>query len=454
MGDRPERVAGGRGLRRAAVVASSRVGDSKYARWALAGASLISDRVWTLGDGSQARRVYRERREVTHSKRGHSQVGVVTSVVVLTVAAHVPLFLVIALSSRITRHHGLTETAFGLAFSIYFLASAAFSPAAGRIVESRGLYVSFGTSAAVAVISLIGLASGAYSVVVFMVSFVFAGFGATVVQSASAGALVLHAHSGNQGLAFGIKQAAIPLTAMISGAAVPVLLPLTTWPVLLVLAAGCCGLAFVAARVFQSAQAPPQPFRGGSELPPLEDRMVLAALTTGAMFSAIPASAGVSFLVLSAEANGVSMNSAALVLSAASLGGIIVRVILGLVADRSQSVGISSVASCVLIGGIGFASLAFASDLGSIVASAVVALSAGWGWSGLFALAVVKRYSAFASRVTGITQAGMYLGGVVGPVVFGLVVSRWGYSVAWLVTSASAGAGGGLLLAAQSVVRR
>jgi sugar phosphate permease len=43
-----------------------------------------------------------------------------------------------------------------------------------------------------------------------------------------------------------------------------------------------------------------------------------------------------------------------------------------------------------------------------------------------------------AGSATGITQTGVYLGALSGPLVFGVVVDQAGYSTAWLVITGAA----------------
>ena len=72
----------------------------------------------------------------------------------------------------------------------------------------------------------------------------------------------------------------------------------------------------------------------------------------------------------------------------------------------------------------------------------MLAFALGWGWPGLLNLAVVRLHPAAAAAATSVTQAGVFTGGALGPVVFGLLVQTWSYGVAWSAAAAA------LLLAA------
>ena len=71
-----------------------------------------------------------------------------------------------------------------------------------------------------------------------------------------------------------------------------------------------------------------------------------------------------------------------------------------------------------------------------------MAFSLGWGWPGLFNLAVVDHNRDAPAAATGVTQTGIYVGAAAGPAAFGLVSTELGYSAAWAM------AGGLCLLAA------
>jgi cyanate permease len=77
----------------------------------------------------------------------------------------------------------------------------------------------------------------------------------------------------------------------------------------------------------------------------------------------------------------------------------------------------------------------------------LVGYGAGWGWPGLFNYAVSQRYASAAAAATGITQSGVYIGGALGPLGFGILVEQASYGVAWTATAASAAvAAGGVAL--------
>ena len=73
------------------------------------------------------------------------------------------------------------------------------------------------------------------------------------------------------------------------------------------------------------------------------------------------------------------------------------------------------------------------------------AFALGWGWPGLFNLAVVDLNREAPGAATGVTQTGIYVGAAAGPAAYGLVSAEYGYSAAWAASGALCVAGGARL---------
>jgi predicted MFS family arabinose efflux permease len=98
--------------------------------------------------------------------------------------------------------------------------------------------------------------------------------------------------------------------------------------------------------------------------------------------------------------------------------------------------------------GVGAVSLTALATGSSALFLAVVpiAYTIGWGWPGLFNLAVVRTSPGAPGAATGITQTGAYAGAVLGPPLFGLLAEHRSYASAWTM------AGAWLLLGAVTIV--
>ena len=105
--------------------------------------------------------------------------------------------------------------------------------------------------------------------------------------------------------------------------------------------------------------------------------------------------------------------------SAASLA---VRVAVGERADRRADYGFGVVVALLALGTIGFALLAVGAK-GALVAGALLAFTLGWGWPGMFNLAVVQRHRSVPAAATGVTQTGIYVGAAAGPAAYGVLAA-------------------------------
>ncbi len=239
-----------------------------------------------------------------------------------------------------------------------------------------------------------------------------------------------------QGLAFGIKQSAIPLAVLASGLALPlVALPFGWRPTFVGFAAVALIIAAVvgrSARTFSAAQPRPRA--------PRPTRALVVTAVGAALGSAGPNSLG-AYLVASAVDVGIAEGAAGVLAAAGSGISLITRVALGERADRRHDYGFAAVIALLVTGSLGFVLLA-SDSAGLFVAGTVVAFAIGWGWPGLFNLAVVDHNRDAPAAATGVTQTGIYLGAAGGPALFGLVSTELGYSAAWVIS------GGLCLLAA------
>ena len=81
-----------------------------------------------------------------------------------------------------------------------------------------------------------------------------------------------------------------------------------------------------------------------------------------------------------------------------------------------------------------------------------LAFGAGWAWPGLFNLSVVRASPGRGTRATGITQTGTYVGGAVGPLVFGAIAESASYSAAWVVAAVLGLAASGAVLVGRAIL--
>jgi predicted MFS family arabinose efflux permease len=83
-----------------------------------------------------------------------------------------------------------------------------------------------------------------------------------------------------------------------------------------------------------------------------------------------------------------------------------------------------------------------------------LAFGAGWGWPGLFNLAVAREYPEAPGAASGVTQTGTYVGAVLGPVIFGALVEHASYRVAWLFAATLSLGGAGFIWIGRSLIQQ
>jgi cyanate permease len=170
-----------------------------------------------------------------------------------------------------------------------------------------------------------------------------------------------------------------------------------------------------------------QPVGGGLPL----SNVRLAVLAGGSSLATWAAIALSTYLVAAAIHDGFSESAAGYLLFAGSLSSIAGRIAAGAVADRRHSRGFAAVATLLVAGSFVFAGLIAAS--GAVFAVLVlVAFATGWGWPGLMTYTVVNANLGSAAASSAVTQAGVFLGAGLGPLVLGWLVDRHGFDVAWM----------------------
>lgn len=71
------------------------------------------------------------------------------------------------------------------------------------------------------------------------------------------------------------------------------------------------------------------------------------------------------------------------------------------------------------------------------MAGGLLALGAGWGWTGLVFLVAVRADPTAPAAAAGVVLAGLSTGGALGPLLFGLLVGALGYPWGWSAAAAA-----------------
>jgi MFS family permease len=381
-------------------------------------------------------------------RRDHRRPGVrlarpgaraLASAALLTTVGVLPVFLLGGLAVLVRTDIGFTESQLGMSVAAYFAAGALGSIPAGRLAERFGARRALHWGAGLSTTSLLGCAViSSWGQLTALL--VVGGLSNALIQVAANLLLSGAISSERQGVAFVVKQAAIPAATLLGGLAVPVLGITLGWRWAFVAAAAAALAAGATARGVGSSPVPSKD-RGAITTP----WSPLIVLAVGVGLGAAAANSLGAFLVEYVVSTGWSPAAGGAVLAAGSVAGICARVGMGWLADKGAAGTLWVVAAQLAVGALAFAVLPLV-DAGAVVLVVLLAFAAGWGWPGLFNFLIVRHNPAAPAAATGVTQAGVYTGGVLGPLAFGFVVERSGYDLAWM------GAAGSLLLAAVLVV--
>jgi MFS family permease len=373
-----------------------------------------------------------------------------------------PVFLVGALSVQISQALGTGARPLSVAVAAYSFGATISAVWLGRMAERFGGLRMMRVSSLLSAVTLLGVAVAARSWAVMAGMMVMAGLAASAMQPATNLLLARRIPRNKQGLAFGVKQAAVPLAACLGGLAVPGIGLVIGWRWAFVAAgllAAAVGVLLPRPRLTLAAYRATRKNAAAAQgriLP-------LVVLAVGLGLAVGSAASLTGFLVSAAVDSGASKGTAGLLVALGGASAAASRVLVGALADRRDPVHLWWVA--ILLGcgacGYGLLSLFCARHLVALLPlAAFVTFSAGWGWNGQFNLAVIRAHDDYPARATGITQMGGRMGAIVVPLVYGAVAARYSYSTAWLVsggTAASAAAFmvvGRLLLVRTSVSTR
>ncbi|SNR55595.1 MFS transporter [Blastococcus mobilis] len=379
-----------------------------------------------------------------------SRSAAVAAVAVTTVGV-LPVYMVGVLWVQLRADLGFGPSLLGVLVACFFATSAVSALTAGLLVRR------FGTSPVVRMSALVGagtmlvIALAAQYTAALVAALVVAGWGNGIGQPASNDLIARAVPPDRHGLAYGTKQAAIPLSTMLAGVAVPLVAIPLGWRPAFALGAALAVVVMLGvpggARLRSPGSAAPSeaagPFRRGP----------LIVLAVGLMLGAATGNALGSFFVATAVDGGITPATAGVLAAVASGTGAAARIAMGWLADRVRTKWLLVVAAQMAVGGLSYALLGTGVEV-LIAAGALIGYCTGWAWAGLSTYSVARMHPGMAARATSITQGGMGAGAALGPLVFGLVVSAGSYSVAWYGTAATSVVAGAVIVQGRRMLLR
>lgn len=338
-----------------------------------------------------------------------------------------PIWLLGAMAAEIQRDLAFGAAALGGAVAIFQGVSAATSIPAGVLVQRHGWRSGALATITLFVIAMVGIATLSTSWTMLAIWLAIAGVASGFSSPTANLGLARQVAPSRQGLAFGIKQAAVPAGTLIAGLAIPVVALTIGWRWAYGLAAlAAVPLALTTPRRTKQVKTTRARLRSQPQL-----MAPLVVLAIGAGLGTAATNSVGAFFVVSAIAGGIDPATAGFVLAAGAATSVLVRVLIGWSADRRVGGHFNVVAGMMAIGALGVAGLGYVDGTGPLLGVAVLAFGLGWSWNGLFDFALVRRMAVAPATATGVAQTGKYLGGMLGPLAFGVTVERSSFGVAW-----------------------
>src|SRR5699024_9762587 len=115
---------------------------------------------------------------------------------------------------------------------------------------------------------------------------------------------------------------------------------------------------------------------------------------------------------------GLTTWQAGMLLAAGSACNVAVRLLDGHLAHRRQGGNLPVVAVQIMLGGVALAMLSLSIPSVMVIAT-IIAFGIGWSWTGLLLFAVARIGRDAPASASGVVQAGAFIGGAAGPLLFG-----------------------------------
>jgi MFS family permease len=357
-----------------------------------------------------------------------------------TVLASLPVFLLGGLAVLVRDDLAFSEVQLGLAASTFFCVAAVTAVGAGRLAARIGAWAATVLAAVLSAAALLGMAA-APSYAVLLLALAVGGVANSLAQIGTNGTLAEVVPKHRQGLAFGVKQAAIPAATLLAGFSLPVLGLTLGWR------ASFGAAAALAVVYVLFAPRPAERTGAAAKTAGRAGDAAVRALVVVAVAGALAAAAVnglAAFLVESAVTAGFTASGAGVLLGCGSALGVAARVLVGWLADRREGGHLKIVTAMMATGAVGMALFATGATVAFYAGTALV-FALGWSWPGLMTFAVVRLNPSAPAVATSYTQTGVFAGGATGPLVFGLLVSAGSYRLAWSAAAAAMVAATGLM---------
>ena len=303
--------------------------------------------------------------------------------------------------------------------------------------------------AVLAALSLLLVLTGAWVVILLAGLLIGIGFGANTPASAE----LLHRHVPPErlGLAFSVKQAGMPIGAILAGLSLPVLAQIWGWQAAILAASGLGLVAVLLVQPLRSRYDTRAPGEANAASGTWVDLRALADLSKradirrlmvyGALLAVVQGSVNAFLVTYLVTALGHSLVLAGSLYSLYQVIGIAGRIASGWLADRALGrlrmlavIGTASGAAAILLSG-----LTAATPLSLIVLCVLFAGLVTGSWNGILLAEVTE--AAPDGRVpeaNNVTAIGVFAGFMLGPTLFGQAITMSDFETAFVLLAACA----------------
>ncbi|WP_169796939.1 MFS transporter [Janibacter corallicola] len=361
----------------------------------------------------------------------------------LTTVGTLPVFLLATQSVPLRHDLGFGERQFGVAVATFFAAASLVAVLGGGLADWLGARTSTLVAGALSAVGALGVALLVHGWATLVACMVLLGAANAACQLTANLAMARSIPAHRRGLGFGIKQSAIPAAIVLAGLAVPTMTERLGWRSTF-WAVGAAAVVVIlvglrSASPERSSRPAPAAGRDAPPVPALLVVMVAIALASAAAnsFGSFVASWGYEVGLTPSWAGGLMATGSAL--------NILSRLSAGYLADRRHGRNLPVVAAQMFVGGAALLVLSVPGVPGYVVAG-LVAFAIGWSWPGLLLFAVVRIGRDAPAAASGYVQAGAFVGGATGPLLFGMAVDALGYETSWRLAAASFFLAAGLVL--------
>lgn len=352
-----------------------------------------------------------------------------------TGASMLPVALIGALVVQLRSDIDLSTVQLGATIAGFSGVAAVSSIAAGRLVDRLGWVRSIWLAGALLASPLLLIGTVARTAPHVLALFLVAGLGNAVAQPAANLAIIRGVPTGRQGLAFGVKQAAVPGGSVLAGIAVPLIGLTIGWRWAFIASAGL--VAAVAAVAPWRDRGPIGRSGGALRIGVVLGDRALLLMTLANYTSAMGLNSLFAFIVEASVARGIEPATAGLLLSLAGGFGVTSRLVVGWFADRRAITVRGMLTETAVYAAIGVLGMFVLGRTGTTVPTIALGLllSAGFGfaWSGQFNLVVTRVWRSTPAAATGVAQTGLWTGGMLGPLLFGYVATKVSYTLAFYI---------------------